>query len=177
MNKFKNYIIAITSFIVLLAIDQFTKIYYAKALFGGNDIILIRDVLRLHYLENKGAAFGMFQGQRWLFVVLCAIFVIALIYEFTKIPKENWFYKYMTVFMLAGAIGNAIDRLCFGYVRDFIYFELINFPVFNIADCYVTISLALIIIVSLFKKTNENDYIFLNGIFELFEKIFSKKNN
>ena len=70
---------------------------------------------------------------------------------------------YITCILLAaGAIGNFIDRVRFGYVRDFIYFKIINFPVFNVADCYVTVSVIIFIILILFVYKNEDDFAFLS---------------
>lgn len=68
----------------------------------------------------------------------------------------------MCILLAAGAIGNFIDRVRFGYVRDFIYFKIINFPVFNVADCYVTVSVIIFIILILFVYKNEDDFAFLS---------------
>lgn len=104
----------------------------------------------------------MFGGGRIFFLVLTVIIMAVLVYITYKLPTTK---KYMlmriTIILLgSGAVGNFIDRLFLGYVRDFIYFRLINFPVFNVADCYVTIGLALFIIMVLFIYKDE-DFNFL----------------
>ena len=125
-------------------------------------IPLIKNVLEFYYIENTGTAWGMFGGGRIFFLVLTVIIMAVLVYITYKLPTTK---KYMlmriTIILLgSGAVGNFIDRLFLGYVRDFIYFRLINFPVFNVADCYVTIGLALFIIMILFIYKDE-DFNFL----------------
>ena len=172
MKQIKRISIPLIGILLFTFIDQITKILSFNNLYGGKDKILIDGVLRLHYLENRGAAFGIMQGGRWIFLILTILFTTILVYEYTTIPKVKKynFYRLMSILLISGAIGNAIDRIIFGYVRDFIYFELINFPIFNIADCYVTIALFLLIVYSLLPQRNKEDYVFFNGVFEIFDK-------
>ena len=115
----------ITALVVLL--DQITKwlaVQYLKPQFS---VPLINDVLHLTYVENEGAAFGMLKNSRWVFMIVSAVAVaVAMI--------------------LGGGIGNMIDRVRIGYVVDFIDFRLINFAVFNVADSFVTVGAALLIV-------------------------------
>lgn len=147
---------------ILTQIDQITKYIAESKLYMKNDIEIINNVLSLTYLRNNGSAFGMFSGKINAFIILTIIIVIAITYVIIRMPmKKRYLPMYIVCTMLvSGAIGNFIDRIRFGYVRDFIYFKLINFPVFNIADCYVTISVAVFIILILFVyKENEFDFL------------------
>ena len=158
----KSYIYGIVSVIVLLVADQITKHLAVVNLKGGNDIILIDRVLRLHYLENKGAAFGMFQDRQIVFAVVAVAMVIFVSYIYKKIPHTNRYFmlRFSAVLVVAGAIGNVIDRIILNYVVDFIYFELIDFPVFNVADIYVVVACILFAISILFVYKDEELEVF-----------------
>lgn len=147
---------------ILTAADQVTKVIAQNSLYD-KDIPLIKDVLELTYLVNNGSAFGILKGKINLFLILTVLIVALMVYVIIRMPFEKKYYPlYIVCTMLtAGAIGNFIDRICFGYVRDFIYFKLINFPVFNVADCFVTISEILAIILILFVY-QEKDFFFLS---------------
>ena len=148
----KSYIYAIVSVLVLLVADQFTKHLAVINLKGGNDIIIIDKVLRLHYLENKGAAFGMFQNRQVIFAVIAVAVVVFIGIMYKKIPHTNRYFmlRFSAVLVVAGAVGNVIDRVKLNYVVDFIYFELIDFPVFNVADIYVVVACILFAVGILF---------------------------
>ena len=122
----------------------------------------IGDAFVFSYLRNSGAAWGMLSGKINLFLVFTVIVMLIVTYVIINLPATR---KYMPLLitctlLVSGAVGNFIDRVRFGYVRDFIYFKLINFPVFNVADCYVTVSVALLIILILFVY-KEDDFGFL----------------
>lgn len=166
MNETKSTvkygIISILAVIVLTILDQWTKSLAVHYLAGNPDIPLIKGVLQLHYLENRGAAFGLMQNKVWLFVIMTSFFLIFAIYLYLKLPKTKRYLPLhiIVTVLLAGAAGNWIDRLRMGYVVDFIYFSLINFPVFNVADIYVTLSgIAIFIFVLFYYK--EDDFKFL----------------
>ena len=159
-SSLKSILIFVISVAILTFFDQLSKIIMVDALKTTKTIPLIKNVLEFYYIENTGTAWGMFGGGRIFFLVLTVMAV--LIYITYKLPTTK---KYMlmriTIILLgSSAVGNFIDRLFLGYVRDFIYFRLINFPVFNVADCYVTIGLALFIIMILFIYKDE-DFNFL----------------
>jgi lipoprotein signal peptidase len=142
--KQKTYYIG-GSFLVLLlvAFDQYTKYLATQNLKGQESFVLIKNVFSLHYLENVGAAFGLFENQRIFFIISTAIILCLIIYFFVKTPKIKRYQPmlFTLLFVVAGAIGNCIDRIWLGYVVDFFYFELIDFPVFNVADCYIVVAL------------------------------------
>lgn len=161
----------IALFTAFLAVfDQLTKYLATIKLKGKNDFVIIKDVLELHYLDggNTGAAWGMLSGKTLLFIIFTMI-AIVIISIFLKnvnvIICNNYSLKkstmillqYMLATLIAGAMGNLIDRIAHRYVIDFIYFKLINFPIFNVADCYVTISCFFIIIICIF-KLNEKEF-------------------
>lgn len=153
------YIIGIA---VLAELDQLTKILAEARLMGKPDFKVIGDAFVLSYLRNSGAAWGMLSGKINLFIIFTVIVVLAVTYVVINMPVTK---KYMPLLvtctlLVSGAAGNFIDRVRFGYVRDFIYFKLINFPVFNVADCYVTVSVVLLIILILFIY-KEEDFDFL----------------
>lgn len=158
----KSYIYGLISVIVLLIADQFTKHLAVVNLKGGNDVILINKVLRLHYLENKGAAFGMFQNRQAIFAVVAVVMVILVALIYKKIPHTNRYFmlRFSAVLVVAGAVGNVIDRIVLNYVVDFIYFELIDFPVFNVADIYVVVACILFAIGILFVYKDEELEVF-----------------
>ncbi len=137
---------------VLVSLDQISKAYAVELLKGKEDIILIDGVLQLRYLENTGAAFSSFRGMTWLFLLLTPVICLFLVYYLLKLAGNKRMLPLflMDVMLLSGAIGNYLDRIHNNYVVDFIYFSLINFPVFNVADIYVTVSVFLTVFLVLF---------------------------
>lgn len=131
--------------LLLTFLDQMTKYLAISHLKDGPSKVLIPGVFELTYLENQGAAWGMLKNFRWLFLLFTAVMSCALIYGYMKsLPCRKYRnFRILCVFLLSGAFGNAIDRLFHGYVIDFFYVSLIDFPVFNVADCYVTMSIIL----------------------------------
>ncbi|MCR5415339.1 MAG: signal peptidase II [Pseudobutyrivibrio sp.] len=157
----KNQTMMITNIVIVIALvllDQYTKLLAINNLKEKSDIILIPGVLQLHYLENTGAAFSMLEGKQGLFAIITPIMLLIMMYVVYKLPKIKKYLclNYVIVFIIAGAIGNYIDRICNNYVVDFIYFSLINFPVFNVADCYVTVSVIALILLILFVYKDED---------------------
>lgn len=157
------YLIDILLVIVLVAIDQFTKYLAVVSLKDKSAYSIINGVLEFNYLENKGAAFGMLQNQKMFFIFVAIVFVGVITFVLIKAPNEPKYTKLhiLLVMICSGAIGNLIDRIRLDYVVDFIYFSLINFPIFNVADIYVTVSTILLIICILFVY-KDHDFYFLN---------------
>ena len=148
---------------LLISVDQYAKFLAVAHLKGQNAIPLIRGVLEFNYLENTGAAFGMLQNQKVFFIFVAVVILGAIAFIIFKLPDKR---KYTVIHILlvmiaAGAIGNMIDRIRLNYVVDFIYFVLINFPIFNVADIYVTVATAVLIIMLLF-VFKEKDLEFLS---------------
>lgn len=161
-NKISKVVYAV---IVILgvAIDQITKNVASTMLDAGEPVNFIGDIFQFLYLENMGAAFGMMQGKQLLFFAITILVVAFIIYFLIKMPSES---KYLPIgivlsFILAGAIGNFIDRITHKYVVDFIYFRPIDFPVFNVADIFVTIGCISFAIMVLFVY-KDKDFDFLD---------------
>lgn len=127
--------------VLLVALDQVTKWLALERLKPIGNMEALPGILDFTFVENRGAAFGMLQGQRWLFVILTIAVMGIIIGAYFKMPQTreyNWLRLCLPL-VLAGAIGNMIDRLFRGYVVDFLEFAFINFPVFNVADIYVVV--------------------------------------
>ena len=159
MSKKNKLILGdVLGMIILILADQFTKYLAVIHLKDKPVIPIIQDVLELSYLENRGAAFGMLQNQKIFFVFVASIILAVIVYVIYKMPlyrKYNKLHVFLT-FIASGAIGNMIDRLRLDYVVDFISFVLIHFPIFNVADIYVTVATAFLVILILFFYREED---------------------
>lgn len=162
-SAWKHWIQAGIIILVLILLDQVSKHLVLTYLKGENDISLIPGVLQLRYIENRGMAFGLFEGKIPVFVILCLLFFCLFVYVYARIPRTRYYLPLAvtSVIMVSGALGNFIDRVFRGYVVDFIYFSLIDFPVFNMADIYVVCSGILLVLLVCFKYRNDEDYDFL----------------
>lgn len=149
--------------IILTIIDQFSKYWAIINLKNKEAIKLIPDVFHLHYLENDGAVFGAFSGSVLILTIITLIVMIALIYLYFKIPstKRHNFLRIILVFILAGAVGNLIDRIKLDYVVDFIYVALIDFPIFNVADSYIVVGTFAFLLLAIFYY-KDDDFLFLD---------------
>ncbi len=153
---------------IILALDQGTKIWAARTLSNGH-LVLIPGALELTYLENRGAVWGLMQGWKPVFLVATFLFLGILIWFYSKKRREmTWLTRIILALLFSGALGNLIDRIVLGYVRDMICFSLINFPIFNVADSAITIAAALLVIETFFVKGRPTT-------FDLMESCFSKK--
>lgn len=141
-TNYVQYFMGLLIVFIGVALDQYSKTLAVRHLKGKDSIILIDGVFQLHYLENRGAAFGIMQNQKWFFVMTGVMILAVVAYCYHRFVK---FGKYAPLrvcglLIAAGAIGNMIDRVRLGYVVDFFYFDLIDFPIFNVADIYVTLT-------------------------------------
>ena len=143
----KIYFLSLSIFIVL--IDQFTKylIFYNKKLFINKDFLLFK----FDFVKNYGAAFNIFSGSRIFLSLISILFSVLLIYLIFRKNTLNSFDLYSYSFILGGTIGNGIDRVYKGFVVDFINLNIINFPVFNIADISINIGF-IFLLYNIFKK-------------------------
>lgn len=160
MYKLRHFIYLV----ILIAFDQYTKFLARTELAVRHTISLLPDVLSLHYHENDGAVWGILSGKvPWLIAFTVIVLGIMLAF-YLRLPKIGRFepLRLIMVFIAAGAVGNLIDRIFFGYVTDFIYIELINFPIFNIADCYITLSAVVLLLLTFFYY-REEDFDFLSA--------------
>lgn len=158
----KTAVLSVVFAAVLTAFDQWTKHLAVLYLKGRDPRALISGVLEFHYLENKGAAFSILQDQQIFFYILTAVFLVLVIYVLYRLPRVRHFMpvRIALLVLASGAAGNLIDRIHQRYVVDFIYFSIIDFPVFNVADIYVTLSVISLALLILFRY-KESDFAFL----------------
>jgi len=125
--------------IVILILDIMTKLVAELNLKPIGTIPILQDVFHLTYVENRGIAFGLFSGERWLFVVVTLIVLALLAVMFTKTITRTRWLRWGMALVYGGALGNLMERMAKGYVVDFLDFRLIHFPVFNVADIAVCV--------------------------------------
>jgi signal peptidase II len=147
MKKIYNFKVMVIAAIVIF-IDQVSKFFINKYMVVGESIPLLKDVLQLTLVLNKGAGFGILQGQRLFFIIISLIILSVIFYKWRRIPSEfNVVFPFGLV--LGGLMGNLIDRIFFGFVVDFVDFMV--WPVFNVADSAITVGVIWLVI-SLWKK-------------------------
>ncbi|MEG2074124.1 MAG: signal peptidase II [Angelakisella sp.] len=135
---------------LLVAVDYFIKQWAALSLKPMTSLDVIPGVLSLYYHENFGAAFGILQQKRFFLIAVTSVVIIVLIGAMLLGKVHGHLLLTSISLIIAGGIGNMIDRIALGYVIDYIYFEPINFPIFNFADCCVVIGTALLAFYILF---------------------------
>ncbi len=161
MRRRIKYLAGIVAAALLVGIDQITKYLAVIHLKDNEPIVILKGVFELTYVENRGAAFGILQNQRWIFLILTVVVCAGVCLVVWHLPQERKFLplEVLAVFILSGAVGNLIDRVLNGYVVDFFSFCLIRFPVFNVADCYVTVSCIALLVLALFYRDEDLDRI------------------
>lgn len=149
-----NYLIVF----ILTFLDQITK-YLVVSFFNVNEyIIIIKNFLKFYYIKNIGASFGFLSGNTILIIFITLIIIFYILYEMNK-NKNNRLFDVSCILILSGAFGNLIDRVCRGYVVDFISFTLFNteMAIFNVADIFITFGVILYIIILIMEgKKNGN---------------------
>ena len=148
----KMFFIDLLITIIGVLFDQFTKHLAVLRLKDQAPVSLIPGALELRYLENRGAAFGILQNQKIFFVLMTSLILLACKYTMLHI---------LGAILMAGALGNFFDRIRLDYVVDFIYISLIDFPIFNVADIYVTFVCAAGLCLAFFGHFEEKDFDFL----------------
>lgn len=134
-------IIFILGILTLVFLDQLTKWLVVLKLKPIHDFPIIDGVFHLNYVENRGAAFGILQGKYLFFSIITVVVLIFIAIYYYRLPRERKYHwmRFSLILLGAGAIGNLIDRIRLNYVVDFLYFKLIDFPVFNFADICVVV--------------------------------------
>ena len=149
----------------LIFLDQWTKSFMQQKLTQDGPMTVIPKILEFYYVENTGAAFNLLDQQRTIFLIVAAVATVFCLYAFFKTvggrrgskQKSILIFHIFLCLILSGAIGNAIDRIMNGYVIDFIRVLFINFPVFNVADCYVVVGCIFFLIFGIFRKETIED--------------------
>ena len=143
----------------IVAADQITKFMTVANIALYQDVEFIPGILGLTYVQNTGAAFSSFEGQQWLFALIFLLFTVGIVYEWKKRVMGFKTFEYWCIAAVyGGGLGNMIDRVRLGYVVDMLETKFITFPVFNVADCFITCGcIILMISVVLFNKEFGND--------------------
>lgn len=130
----------------VVCLDQLTKWLAVIFLEGEASFPLWQDVFHLTFVKNPGAAFGMLSNNRWVFMITSTVAIVAVLYYLIRYrPKNKWLVWALSM-IVGGGIGNMIDRVLLGYVVDFFDFTLINFAVFNVADSFVCVGAAILVV-------------------------------
>ncbi len=175
-HKYKLYFAILP--ILLVALDQVSKYLARTHLADAPSVVIIKKLLSFTYVENRGAVWGLFQGKYNILAIVSVFIIIGVIYLLIRIPDTKRFLPlYITfLFILSGAIGNLIDRIAFNFVTDFIRFDFIDFPVFNIADIFVTVP-AFVLVILLCFVYKEEELSFLPFFSEKEAAVPKKKNH
>lgn len=140
---------------ILVLIDQFVKFWTVNSFDLNTGSEFIPNILSFFYIQNDGAAWGIFSGQMWLFAIITLVVIGMLIVMLHRDAKDSKFLAWAISFILAGAIGNFIDRMRLGYVVDMFKLEFMEFPIFNVADICLTIGVILMFIYLFFIEGKE----------------------
>ncbi len=138
----------------IVGVDQLTKWLTVQNIGLYEEVAFIPGIMKLTHVENTGAAFSMFRGAQWLFVVIFVLLTVALFIEYFKKPLPfTTFERWCIAAIYGGGLGNMIDRVWRGHVVDMLETEFITFPIFNVADCFITCGCILLLIhVAFFNK-------------------------
>ena len=161
LNLKKSILFALISALLILP-DQWTKQLAVHYLSDGTSIPLVPNILYLLYVENRGAAFGILYGRQWIFYIITIVVLSAILYIVGRIPSDRRYRPLLLVsgLIFGGALGTFIDRVRQAYVVDFIYFRPIDFPVFNVADIFVTVGcFVLVLLFLLYYKDDDFDFL------------------
>lgn len=162
LNKAVRALQSLMLILILTCLDQAAKIVAERLLSNSISVGLIPGVLEFTYVQNRGIAFGLMQGRLAGVLLFTLFFVLVSAYVIWKLPEGAYYFPLwlVLIFLDAGAVGNFADRVIRGYVVDFIYFSLIDFPVFNIADIYVVLAGCFLILL-LFTRYKDDEFAFL----------------
>ena len=148
-------ILTVAIMILCVVLDQWTKVLAVEKLAGIATYPLIENIFHFTYVENRGAAFGMLADHRWVFMIFSTAAILAMLgWLFWEKPK-SWWIRVSAAFIIAGGIGNMIDRVRLGYVVDFIDCRFIDFYVFNVADSFVCVGCAMFLLAAIYMEIME----------------------
>ena len=149
-------LIALIIFLIVV-FDQISKYYADLLLKGAESVSVVPGLFSFHYHENKGAAWGLLADHRWVFMIISTIAILGITFYliYSRKEKNPLIFRLSLAFFVGGGIGNMIDRIILGYVIDFIQFDFIDFPIFNIADSFITIGAFLMIVHLILESISE----------------------
>jgi len=157
-----TYVFSLLAIAALVALDQYVKYLAVVNLAPIREYPLWDGVFKLAYVENTGAAFGLLENGRVIFIILTVVVLGLLVFYYIKLPKtkQTRLFRAVLTVLFAGAIGNFIDRARQGYVVDMFYFHWFEFPVFNVADILLVCSTLFICVMILLPKVFGTDFVF-----------------
>ena len=142
--------------LLLLGLDQWVKAYVVQQIPLGEVRSWIPNLVSLTYLQNRGAAFSMLQDQQWLFAVITLVVMVGAIWYLHKHMEDSLLLVFGLTLIIAGGLGNFIDRMSQGFVVDMFHLDFINFAIFNVADSYLTVGVIILLIAMLKEEVNGN---------------------
>ena len=142
------YVLYLLTVVVLVTTDQFSKYLIVRNVAENTSVVLVKNFFNITNVKNYGAGFSILQNQRFFLIAVTLIAVVIVIYLLVKSKNSEAFNRICYLLIIGGAIGNLIDRISLGYVVDFLDFYIFgyNFPVFNVADSFITIGCILLIL-------------------------------
>ena len=142
-----QYILMLLTVLGITALDQLTKALVVQHIPLHTSVPVLEGVFHLTYTRNTGAAFSMFEGMQWLFALIFLLFTALVVWDMVKkVMPFTKLERWLIVLVYAGGLGNMIDRIRMGYVVDMIEVEFMHFPVFNVADCFITCGCILLLL-------------------------------
>lgn len=142
--------------LLLIGLDQLVKNYVVQQIPLGEVRSWIPNLVSLTYLQNRGAAFSMLQDQQWLFAVITLVVMVGAIWYLHKHMEDSLCLVFGLTLIIAGGLGNFIDRMSQGFVVDMFHLDFINFAIFNVADSYLTFGVIVLLIAMLKEEVNGN---------------------
>ena len=142
--------------LLLIALDQLVKSYIVQQIPLGEVRTWIPKLVSLTYLQNRGAAFSMLQDQQWFFAIITLVVMVGAIWYLHKHMEDSIWMVIGLTLIIAGGLGNFIDRLSQGFVVDMFHLDFINFAIFNVADSYLTVGVIILLIALLKEEINGN---------------------
>lgn len=140
----------------LIVIDQLVKAYVVQNIALGEIKSWIPNLVSLTYLQNRGAAFSMLQDQQWFFALITFVVMGVAVSYLYKHIEDSWWLVTGLVLIIAGGLGNFIDRVSQGFVVDMFHLDFINFAIFNVADSYLTVGVIVLVLAMLKEEMNGN---------------------
>lgn len=140
----------------LIVIDQLVKAYVVQNIAIGEIKSWIPNLVSLTYLQNRGAAFSILQDQQWFFALITFVVMGVAVWYLHKHIEDSWWLVTGLVLIIAGGLGNFIDRISQGFVVDMFHLDFINFAIFNVADSYLTVGVVVLLLAMLKEEMNGN---------------------
>ena len=140
----------------LILFDQLVKSYVVKNIALGEIKSWIPNLVSLTYLQNRGAAFSMLQDQQWFFAVITLVVMVGAIWYLHKHIEDSSWTVFGLILIIAGGLGNFIDRISQGFVVDMFHLDFVNFAIFNVADSYLTVGVVVLLLAMLKEEMNGN---------------------